>query len=304
MNATIGIPRSLLFHKYETLWSAFFEGLGCRIVTSPPTNRRILERGLTLAVDESCLPLKIFLGHVDALRDKVDHVLVPRIAALAPHEIACVKMWAAYDIVRNTLPELDVLVYNVDLRDGITEEEQFLRLGRRFCRDRRKVAEAYARARAMAVTEHEEEVRAQEEALAGEWDRPRILLVGHAYNLGDELIGLPLTRFLESQDVQVVLSERVDKELARSLAHRISPGVRWTYNKELLGAVEMYKDSVDGVIFLVTFPCGPDSLTAEVCHRKLDLPLATIVLDELQGMGGLQTRLESFVDIIKMKRSA
>jgi len=59
---------------------------------------------------------------------------------------------------------------------------------------------------------------------------------------------------------------------------------------------------VDGIIFLVTFPCGPGSLANEVCQRRVkNVPVMSIILDELQGEVGLRTRLESFVDIIKMK---
>jgi predicted nucleotide-binding protein (sugar kinase/HSP70/actin superfamily) len=61
---------------------------------------------------------------------------------------------------------------------------------------------------------------------------------------------------------------------------------------------------VDGIVFVVTFPCGPDSLMAELCQRRtLGVPIVTLVLDELQGEAGLRTRLESFVDIIRAKRT-
>jgi predicted nucleotide-binding protein (sugar kinase/HSP70/actin superfamily) len=41
----------------------------------------------------------------------------------------------------------------------------------------------------------------------------------------------------------------------------------------------------------------------ELCQRKIkDIPIMTLVLDELQGEAGMKTRLESFVDIIKMKK--
>ena len=64
----------------------------------------------------------------------------------------------------------------------------------------------------------------------------------------------------------------------------------------------MYKDKVDGIIFLVTFPCGPDALVVNLCQNKIKRPMITIILDELQGEAGLKTRLESFVDIIKYKK--
>ena len=67
MGPTIGLPRSLLYHRYRVLWKAFFDGIGVETVESPPSNRVILDRGIRLAVDETCLPLKLLIGHVDAL---------------------------------------------------------------------------------------------------------------------------------------------------------------------------------------------------------------------------------------------
>jgi len=59
---------------------------------------------------------------------------------------------------------------------------------------------------------------------------------------------------------------------------------------------------VDGIIFLVTFPCGPDALTTNLCQNKLKKLMIVITIDELWGEAGLKTRLESFVDILKLRK--
>ncbi len=302
---TIGIPRALLYHKRHVLWSALLEGIGCRTVVSPPTNRRILERGTRLAVDESCLPMKVYLGHVDALLGRCDCVLVPRMESVVTHEHMCVKLMGAYDIVRNTLPDAPVVGYDVDVCNGVTERAQLLglaaELGAGPLRARRALRDAAIAQRAWEV-----ERAAEQEAMIGaDSGRTRILLVGHAYNLADAMIGQPIVSLLGELEVDVLVSDHVDHELARRLSPAFSSTIKWTYNKELLGAIEMYSGKVDGVVFLVTFPCGPDSLMAELASRKLaDTPVVTLVLDELAGETGLRTRLESFVDILKMRRAS
>ena len=61
--------------------------------------------------------------------------------------------------------------------------------------------------------------------------------------------------------------------------------------------------SVDGIIFLTTFPCGPDSLVNELMIRKIsDIPVTNILVDEQTSSTGLETRLESFIDIINERR--
>ena len=59
----VGIPRALLYHRYGMLWSEFFDELGVKTVLSPQSNREILERGSAIAIDETCLSNKLYMGH-------------------------------------------------------------------------------------------------------------------------------------------------------------------------------------------------------------------------------------------------
>ena len=84
----IGIPRGLLYYRDYILWKTFFEGIGCTLILSPPTNKGIIDKGGNISIDESCLPAKIYLGHVKELSQKCDYILVPRIcnyAAVSQH---------------------------------------------------------------------------------------------------------------------------------------------------------------------------------------------------------------------------
>ncbi|WP_407674448.1 acyl-CoA dehydratase activase-related protein [Parvivirga hydrogeniphila] len=77
--------------------SAFFEGIESEVVVSPPNTTALLERGTALSVDETCLSMKLFLGHVEALRGRCDHVLVPDLVAprRVPGDVG------RYDVGRN-----------------------------------------------------------------------------------------------------------------------------------------------------------------------------------------------------------
>ena len=62
---------------------------------------------------------------------------------------------------------------------------------------------------------------------------------------------------------------------------------------------------VDGVILMSAFPCGPDSMTNDMLVRLVkDVPILTIILDNQSGSAGLETRLESFVDILRFRRAS
>ncbi|MGC8777608.1 MAG: acyl-CoA dehydratase activase-related protein, partial [Candidatus Caldatribacteriaceae bacterium] len=43
----VGIPRGLLFYRFYSLWKTFLEELGLEVVISPPTNKLVVQRGLT-----------------------------------------------------------------------------------------------------------------------------------------------------------------------------------------------------------------------------------------------------------------
>ncbi len=293
-----------MFHHSESaLAYTFLEALGASPVVSPPTNRRILERGVSLATDESCLPMKIHLGHVDAIASSVDRVLVPRYASQeAGHDDTCVKFWAAYDITRNVFPDVDVLGYDVDTVFGCRERGALLRFGRDLGASRAVARNAWRIADERRAADRHAEQVAQEKVLETDTGRPRVLVVGHRYILDDALMGEPALSFLGKQDVTVLRSDRVNTRRCRELAQALSPTLKWVYNQEQVGAVLALRERIDGIVLLVSFPCGPDSLCAELIQRRVsELPVCVIVLDELTGTGGLHTRLESFCDIVKMR---
>jgi predicted nucleotide-binding protein (sugar kinase/HSP70/actin superfamily) len=300
------VPRSLFYHSEQELICTFLENVGATPVLSPHTNRKIMEDGVNLAVDETCLPVKIHLGHVLALEGKTDAVLVPRYGSFpGTHRDMCVKFWGARDVTQNVFPEMPLLSYDVDWREGTTEKKALIGLGRELGASKleaRRAWKAADRARNDAQTKA---ATRQAEVLA-EKDRAKVLVVGHRYILDDKLLGDPIISKLDEQDVGIVRSDDMpDLEAARDAASSFSPSLKWSYNREQIGAVVQLKDQVDGILILVSFPCGPDSLAAELCVRKIDdTPICVVVLDELTGAGGLQTRLESFCDIVRMRRSA
>ena len=87
MNTTkVGIPRALFYYQYYPLWKTFFEELGAEIVLSDRTTKSIMDEGSKTCVDEACLPIKIFHGHVMNIKDKVDYLFIPRFTSVSRNE--------------------------------------------------------------------------------------------------------------------------------------------------------------------------------------------------------------------------
>jgi len=301
-NITIGIPKSFLFYRYNILWTTYLKKLKCDIVYSSDTNKHTTELGKEYSIDESCLSSKIFLGHVAELQDKCDYVLVPRISNYGRTEKVCVKFNATYDIIHNQFPNLKILDYNIENTTYHTEAISLIKLGLKLNRNIFKVILSYYQAKIIEKKYYKNQMKLQNKKLNS--DKLKILIVSHPYNIYDKYIGYPIVKFLESMDVELIYADKLDKKLASIYSKNLSPTLYWTYSKELIGAIEYYKYSIDGIIFLTTFPCGPDSLVNELMIRKLtEVPITNLLIDESTAEAGVQTRLESFIDIIKGKKA-
>lgn len=300
----IGIPRAFLYFKYKYLWETFFKELHCSIVVSPETNKKILKDGVNNSIDESCLSAKIYMGHVYHLIGKADYILIPRIVSFGKKEMVCTKFNAMYDIVNNTYKNIKILDYNVNEIANQREFKAFMKMGRTLNKSPMTILKAYLKAKKVQKQHERQQTEKQEKLVTGT-DKLKILIVSHPYNTYDKLLGYPVIKQLESFDVLPVYADLADKKSTTEKSKLISHSLYWTYNKELIGAIEHYMDKIHGIIFITTFPCGPDSLVNELCIRKIKgIPMANIILDELQGEAGLQTRIESFIDIIREKIKA
>jgi predicted nucleotide-binding protein (sugar kinase/HSP70/actin superfamily) len=299
----IGLPRALLYGRYEVLWKSFFSALGMKGIVSRPTNKEMIRQGSALAIDEACLSTKIYLGHVQALVGKCDYILVPRISNFGLHRNMCTKFESLYDLVCNVFRNTDqkFIAYNIDVLQKIDEEKGFRDLGVALGFDKKAVEKAYKKAKKAEADDWKAKVRA-EEALYKK-DGIKILVAGHNYVLDDDYIGHPVMVYLQEMGVTPIRADRVERKEALKQSLKVSPTLKWEMSRELVGSIQMHRDKVDGLILLSAFPCGPDSMVNEMIIRRMTgMPILNIVLDNQDGTAGLETRLESFTDILKLKR--
>ncbi|MDD2376925.1 MAG: acyl-CoA dehydratase activase-related protein [Clostridia bacterium] len=299
----VGIPRALLYFKYRDMWINFFRKLEIDIVISPQTNREILNNGLKYSIDESCLSSKVFMGHVEYLRDKCDLIFIPRVAKTGKKQELCVKFFGLSDIVNNTFSEVKILDYNHDVDKRQSEMKAYLDLGLKLGKSPMQILKAYTYAFKCKLEKDKKRLDKQNELLLFD-DKLKVLIVSHSYNTYDEYIGGPVVNYLKELNVTPIFADIVDKKLANKEANNISEKIYWAYNRELLGGIEVYKDRVDGIILITTFPCGPDSLANEMITKRVkNKPIITIILDEQDGSAGMITRIESFIDILQIRKA-
>lgn len=300
---TIGIPRAMLYYRCHMLWETFFHELGIRTVTSGATSRETFLRGAARSVDESCLSQKIFFGHVEELIGKCDMVLIPRIVNFGRRREFCVRFEALPDIARNSFRDTDlkILSYNIDCVNGNNEEEAFAEMGRRLGLDRRSVAKAYRSARKEDQNAWKARVRAEEEKYRQ--DGIRILIAGHSYVYSDPYFGEMIEKALKKLGTIPIRADLVNRKKALEQSDRVSPTCKWEMNREILGSVALHQENIDGIVIVSAFPCGPDAMVDDLLTRKVkNVPVLNMVLDSQSGVAGVETRLESFVDILRFRR--
>jgi len=321
---TIGIPRGMSFYNNYPFYYGFFTDLGIKIVLSDVTTKHTMSSGSSLVVTETCLPIKIYIGHVLNLIDKgIDKIFVP---SIAPKIYNCSKIRGLPDLVRNVVKKdftmieatLDKSEKNQGLYEflaemvkpfGITDMERIKKASKAGWRTYNnfyvmsKSGMSYKKAMNYAL-----QGKVFIESQTKEYPIS-IALVSHGYNIFDERASMKIFDKLEAMDVRVYSSLELSNEQMDDGIATLGQDMYWANEREMTGAAGHYmKDSkIDGIITLTAFGCGPDSLMIERITRKakrFNKPLLNLTIDEQTGEAGFITRLEAFVDMLFRKKRA
>jgi len=331
----IGIPRSLFYYKFISLWEVFFAELGAEVIVSDPTNKKILNDGVKTCVDEACLPVKLFHGHVMNLVGRVDYIFIPRFTSISKKEYICPEFGGLPDMVRHTLIDLPELIdTEINMRSSDTGAvkaaiETGARLGAGKSASRAaymKAMKSYKDFRRRELngdipyigyvsgkgSEHVTPVSARGTSYnppPAEPGRLRIALVGHPYNIYDRYISMNMIGKLKKYGAEVETIEMVGAGDIEKQTTRLSKPMFWNYGRNAYGAALHMAASggIDGMICLSSFGCGIDSFVHDLIERKIrreyQIPVITITIDEHSGEAGFNTRLEAFVDMLCWRRS-
>ncbi|MFC1900475.1 acyl-CoA dehydratase activase-related protein [Chloroflexota bacterium] len=324
----IGIPRSLLYYQYFPAWKTFFEELGAEVVVTPPTTRNILVEGSARVVAETCLPVKVFLGHVISLIGECDYIFIPAVRSVQKKVFNCSKFLGLPDMTKAVIPESPpILEVDIDVNRAKAElYKSVYEMGSHLTRNPLKIRRAGMAAwqmhldyreimanRGLTSIEAIEELTAVPEtklvvaSSQSDSPRPEIALIGHPYLLYDEYITHRLITRLKQAGYRVVTPEMITANRLESAINSLTGGSYWTYEEEVVGAGGHYLQSeADGVIGIMAFGCGPDSLMMDAVRRHSIVndskPFMCLTIDEHTAEAGIVTRLEAFLDMIQRRK--
>lgn len=288
----IGIPKALYYYYFIMKWKYFFGYLNIEIVTID-TTKEIITKGDSYASSEMCLSLKIFFGHIDYLKDKCDYILIPNINNFGTYNQMCSNFSSLYDLVNN-LFDVKILTYEINYLKHKNEKKGLIKIGRQLGFKTKLLKKAYK----IACIKYNKE---QKQLIIDNMNKlnsgnKKILIVGHPYNLYDNYLGKIIIKNLEKYPLELIYSDLFNQD---DLSFYLSENIYWKYSKKTLSAIAYCQNKIDGIIFISTFPCGIDSLVNELVMRKISLPYLNLVIDDLDAITGIETRIESFIDIIE-----
>lgn len=295
---TVGLPRGLYYYYYSYLLKDFFNELNINLLTSPKTNKEIVDRGIEHSSDEMCLSLKLFFGHLKKLENKCDYIIIMRLDNFGKNDKMCTNYTSIYELSKYST-ESKLINLNIDLENYETLEYSLLKNKKYFKKSSFQIKKALKNANDKDQKRKRNLCRNNINKLNSE--KIKILIVSHPYIIYDEYFGAPLTDFLKKLNIEIIYSNLFDEEITATLSKRYSEDLYWKFEKEKIGSIKLTENHIDGIIFISAFPCGPDSLVNELVIRKLSKPYLQLNIDDMSGFAGIETRLESFVDILEQR---
>ncbi len=324
MTLKIGIPRALLYYYYWPLWRTFFQELGFEVIESGNTTKELIDKGIKVSVSDICVPIKILNGHVlELLEHDVDYIFIPRMMNIRKGEYFCPKFMGLPDMVRYGIPQSQgkLLSPNIfSLTDDISNIKNYLPLCNvldvsafkmRKALKKAKVNWEKCRSFSIAGYNAKEVIASMDSNQALEKKKDSnflsIGLMGYVYNIYDEFISMGIVDNLKKKDIAIKTFEMYRENTLDRQLKDMKKTLFWTFSNKLLAAGYMFlkDDSIDGIIHITAFGCGPDSLIGKIMElESVDYkkPFMTIRVDEHTGENHLQTRVEAFIDMIYRKK--
>jgi len=323
----VGIPRGLFYYRYYPLWKTFLEELGADVVLSDHTNKHILDEGVKSCVDEACLPVKVFHGHVLNLKDRVDYLFIPRLTSISKYEYICPKIGGLPDMIRNTIKGLPKII---DTEINIRRSQKnmwkaVMEIGGYFSDNKFQIRKAYNKAQKMqdmfdcAIREgmFPSDILNSFQGTKANFNSNRrdegqfllnILIIGHPYNLYDSYINMDLVKKLRNNGVNLITVEMQDENIINKKTEFLNKPMFWNFGRLAMDTVMHMLENydIDGIIYLMSFGCGVDSFVCDLIEKRVKrmstIPFIVLTIDEHSGEAGMNTRVEAFIDMIRWRK--
>lgn len=269
----IGIPRTIFYYRYGTLYRKFFSYLGCDIVVSGPTTDAVIELGKTF-VEQECLSLACLVGHTFNLVNKCDYIFLPNYLNYGKRKNVCFRIKNVNNFLENIFVNVKFLSFNVDYSRLRREFLFFLKIGLKLKKGFVKTIRAYIKARRMERVVNRNLINSQNKLLQG--NTPKVLIVGYSYVIHDDYFMLKVVNYLKDAGIDVLYSTFVDKRISSSYCDDVIAYMGNMYDRELLGSIAYFKSAIDGIIMVSSSNCKINMAMQGISYNKFDKPIVRL----------------------------
>jgi predicted CoA-substrate-specific enzyme activase len=307
---TIGLPRALTFQEFLPFWKVFFNKLGYRVKVSPETSAEIMEAGIRLQPAETCLPIKIALGHVKFLQDdpEVDLVFLPSLIDSHKQKGESYYFCPYTEHLPYMLPEpvrerlLTLPIYLQSDPESLTQN--FKNLSRVFKDSEEKIEQAWEAGWKAQMDFNHKLGEKGKEILSRSLTENRTvwIICSRPYLLYDNFVNLNLWFHLEKLGIEALPVDYLPLDEIKFETLPIEPSSipPWRYPQRLLKAAAWCRNQTETFpVFLTNYGCGVDGFSIKQTRNFVaERPHLFLEFDEHRGEAGLITRLEAFADEI------
>ncbi|MBQ8135897.1 MAG: 2-hydroxyacyl-CoA dehydratase, partial [Clostridia bacterium] len=306
----IGIPMGLNLYELLPFWHTFFTTLGCRVITSPPSSRKLYQMGQhTIPSDTVCYPAKLMHGHIEALlKEKPDAIFYPEMSynvdeGLGTNHFNCPVVAYYPEVIRLNVNGIKDVPF---INNFVSQADR-----KQFSKRMKEILSRFLPGHTLA------EIRGASEKAFAEYDRylnavrekaqeyldaarregkPVVVLSGRPYHVDPEICH-GIDDLICSLGAAVITED--------SLSHLVKPFRvdvmnQWTYHARLYAAAKYIAEAPKEwnlqLVQLVSFGCGVDAITTDEVRAILERAgclYTQIKIDEISNMGAVKIRLRS-----------
>jgi predicted nucleotide-binding protein (sugar kinase/HSP70/actin superfamily) len=304
----ISFPR---YGKYTNAIVGLARRLGGEVIEPPPITKRTIEYGTKYSPSDVCYPFKVTLGTIiEELEQGAEMITVVNSAGWcilrcyhAAQEMILKDLGYSFRMVNmNVRNPFKTFKSFREMFPGITPLE-FLKESKEFFREISELDSA------------EEKVNRD----AG----IKIGIIGEIYVCNENMVNHDMVSRLQGMGIYVNKSLSLSNSVVnmgrdflriKELTRRKKKA--WEYfperigghaNENLVRLIEYAECGYDGIVMIKPFACNPETIiepAVERISRDYDLPVLFLTVDESTVETHFQTRIESFVDMLKMRRGA
>lgn len=308
MKPKLSFPR---YGQYTVVLSWLFRELGAEVVDPPPITKRTIELGTRYSPGDICYPFKITLGTmIEAVEGGADTIVMANTYGW------CILR--CYAVVQARIMK--------DLGYDFRMCSLSVRRPFKFYRDIKRIfpdislpklikimAEFFKKVKALDAVEEKINISSD----------TRVGIIGEVYVCNESTLNMDIVKKLQGMglfvDRWLCLSTNLEmlfqdmfgisgvSRYGRIAGKYFPARIGGHANENLVKMVKYAEEGYDGVVMLKPFACNPETAIepiVECISRDYNMPVLFLSIDEATLETHWQTRIESFADMVKMRKGA